>query len=131
MQKDITIPQVEGVHVAAILEFNETHRTHDWNVYLVNAKSEALETIFIVSKGHDARQKTSVMRHKLAVLPAKSFAKVEFLEESVLKLNNEFSVSFFLDGKLYDKTFVFKAKSIKEAKLKEIPVIPEKGILAE
>tara|TARA_R110002020_G_scaffold303939_2_gene519423 strand:+ start:41882 stop:42277 length:396 start_codon:yes stop_codon:yes gene_type:complete len=131
MQKDITIPQVEGVYVAAILEFNETHRTHDWNVYLINAKSEALETIFIVSKGHDARQKTSVMRHKLAVLPAKSFAKVEFIEDSVLKLNNEFSVSFFLDGKLYDKTFVFKANTIKETKLKEIPVIPEKGILAE
>ena len=70
------------------------------------------------------------MRHKIEVLPAKNFAKIEFLQEDVLKLNNEFKVTFFQNNKMYEKTFVFKANSIRENARVQIPVIPEKGILA-
>ena len=70
------------------------------------------------------------MRHKIEVLPAKNFAKIEFLQEDVLKLNNEFKVTFFQNNKMYEKTFVFKANCIRENARVEIPVIPEKGILA-
>lgn len=117
--------------MAAIGSFNEAHRTQDWHAYLINDTTEAMETVLIVSSGSTTNQRTSTMRHKLELLPAKAYAKVEFLEDSVLKLNNVFKVTFFMNGKLFDKTFTFSANSIKEVKAKKLPVIPEKGILAE
>jgi len=85
----------------------------------------------IVSRGYLKKKETSTMRHKIEVLPAKNFAKVEFLQEDVLKLNNEFRITFFQNNKMYEKTFIFKPNTIKENALVEIPVIPEKGILAK
>lgn len=131
MKKDIEIPQVENVHVAAVRQFNKEHRTHDWNAYIINNTGAPLETILIRSKGLSKTKVTSELRHKLELLPAKAYAKIEFMEDSVLTLDNTFQVTFFQDGKLFDKKFVFKAGSIKEAKTVELPVIPEAGILAE
>lgn len=131
MKKDIEIPEVEGVHVAAVKEFNEEFQTDEWNAYLINESNRELEMVLIVSKGYDRKKETSVMRHKMEKLPAKSFARIEFLQEEVLKLNNEFHVSYFQDSKMLDKKFSFPANSIRQNKLKEIPLIPKKGILAK
>lgn len=130
MKKDITIPEVVDVHVAAIYVHNESFNTHEWNVYLINNLQEAIETVLVVSKG--AKQKTtSVLRKSIAHLPAKSFAKLEFLHEDLLQIENRFMVTYFKDAKMYDKTFVFPSKSIKISKAKHLPVVPEKGILAK
>ncbi|MEC7782764.1 MAG: hypothetical protein VYB38_05120 [Bacteroidota bacterium] len=131
MKKDITIPEVEGVYVAAVKEFNETHRTDDWNAYLINDTGEPLEMVLIVSKGYSAKQTTSQMRHKLQTLPAKAFAKIEFIEDSVLKLTNEFAVTFFKNGKLFDKKFIFPANSIQDSKVGPLPSMLKEGVLAE
>tara|TARA_R110002020_G_scaffold469861_1_gene695203 strand:- start:62 stop:457 length:396 start_codon:yes stop_codon:yes gene_type:complete len=131
MRKDISIPKVEDVHVVAVLEFNKEHNTNDWNVYIINDRQEAIEMVLILSRGYGKNQETSQMRHKLQVLPAQSFAKIEFLEDSVLKLNNEFLVTFFADNQLMEKTYVFKANNVKENNVTAIPVMKDKGILAE
>lgn len=103
MKKDISIPEVADVYVAAVQEYNEDFRTDDWNVYLINDSNQELEMVLIVSKGFDKKTETSVMRHKMQLLPAKSFAKIEFLQEDVLKLNNEFRVSYFQNSQMFDK----------------------------
>ena len=131
MKKDINIPEVKDVYVAAVKEFNETHRTNDWNAYLVNDTNEPLEMVLIVSKGYNSKQSTSQMRHKLQNLPAKAYAKIEFVEDSVLKLTNEFAVTYFLDGKMYDKKFIFPANSIKDANAGPVPSMLKEGVLAE
>ncbi len=131
MKKDIEIPKVEGVAVAAVREFNEEFQSEEWNAYLINESNKELEMVLIVSKGYDRREETSVIRHKIERLPARSFAKIEFLQDEVLKLNNEFRVSYFLDSKMFDRKFSFPANSIRQNKLKEIPLIPKKGILAK
>ncbi len=130
MKKDIEIPEVKDVHLAAVKVFNEEFETYEWNVYLINNSGEALEMVLIVSKGYDKKVETSVMRHKIEVLPSKNFAKVEYLQDDVLKLNNEFKVTYFEGSKMMEKTFLFKPNTIKESALAKIPVIPEKGILA-
>ncbi|GGH36981.1 phenylalanyl-tRNA synthetase subunit alpha [Mangrovimonas yunxiaonensis] len=129
MKKDIQIPKVEGVYMAAINQFNDTHRTHDWNVYLINDNDYALETVLIVSLGYSADKKTSVMRHKLDVLPAKSYAKVEFLQEDVLALTNEFKVTFFKANTMLDKTYTFAENTINKDALQAVPVMNEQGVL--
>ncbi len=78
MKKDIEIPLVENVHVAAVKEYSEEFQTEEWNVYLINSsKTRALEMVLIVSKGFDDKRETSVMRHQMEKLPPKSFAKIE------------------------------------------------------
>jgi len=130
MKKDIQIPVVTDVYVAAVREYNSDFRTYDWNVYLINDGKEPLETVLIVSQGSDDKQQTSFMRHSLKLLPVKSYAKIEFMEDSVLKLNNYFTVTYFLGSTLYDKKFEFPAHCILEDNAVELPVMQAKGVLA-
>lgn len=129
MKKDIDIPKVEGVYVAAVREKNEEFQSMDWNAYLINDREAPVDTVLIVTRGYDDKDVTSTMRHTIKELPPKSFAKVEFLQDDVLKLNNEFSVSFFADGKMYHKKYIFRKNTINEKALQEIPVMPKKGVL--
>ena len=131
MRKDINIPEVTDVYVAAVKEFNETHRTDDWNAYIVNDADQPLELVLIVSNGYNEKKTTSQMRHKLQVLPAKSFAKIEFIEDSVLELTNEFAVTYFLDGKMFEKKFIFPAGSIKDKNKGPVPSMLKEGVLAD
>ena len=130
MKKDIEIPEVKDVHIAAVKVFNEEFESYEWNVYIINNTNEPIEMVLIVSKGFDRKRETSLMRHKIEVLPAKNFAKIEYLQDEVLTLNNEFKVTYFSGNKMMEKTFLFKSNSIAERLAVEIPVIPEKGILA-
>lgn len=131
MKKDIDVPKVENVHVAAVREENKEFGTQDWNAYIINDKTVPIEMILMVSQGFDAQKTTSVMRHSLKILPPKSFAKIEFLEPSLLALDNKFSISFFEDGKMYHKDYLFKKHVIHEKGLSKIPLMKEKGILAD
>ena len=130
MRKDITIPEVKDVHVAAVREFNKDFRTHDWNAYIINDGNEILETVIIVAEGSDDKDLTSQMRHTIAILPAKSYAKIEFLEDSVLKLNNYFTVTYFLGETLYDKKFELPSFSVIEDNAIDLPVMQVKGVMA-
>lgn len=116
--------------MAAVKEFNEEFKAEEWNSYLINDSSQELEMVLIVSKGFDKKRETSVLRHKLEKLPAKSFAKIEFMQDDVLALENEFKISYFVGSQMFDKKFSFPRNSIKESAAAEVPLIPKKGILA-
>lgn len=131
MKKDIEIPKVEKVHVAAVREFNKEFQADEWNAYIINNKNVSIEMILIVAKGYDGKKETSVMRHKLEKLPPHSFAKIEFIQDEVLGLNNEYQVTFFAENTMFEKSFIFKKNSVKEELQQEIPLIPKLGILAE
>lgn len=129
MKKDINIPQVKGVYVAVVNEYNDIYKTHDWNAYIINDKNVDLEMILIVSIGYTNDKASSTMRHKLDKLPAKSYAKIELMQEEVLALNNEFLITFFEDNKMFDKNYVFKKNTIHKKALQPIPLIEAKGVL--
>ncbi|MCR9228195.1 MAG: hypothetical protein NXH90_12310 [Flavobacteriaceae bacterium] len=71
------------------------------------------------------------MRHGIGVVEPKSFKKIEFLQEEVLTLNNEFFVTFFAENKLLEKRFLFPKYSITEDSLATIPIIDKEGILSK
>lgn len=129
MRKDIKIPESKGIYIGVAREKNEESQILEWNAYLINDRDITIEMILIVSKGFDKEVKTSTMRHSVKELSAKSFAKIEFIQEELLRLTNEFAVTYFADGKMYDRTFVFAENSIQESKLVELPVIKLPGIL--
>jgi hypothetical protein len=131
MKKDIQIPEVTNVEMAVVYEYNDIYKTDDWNVYLINNKNIDLEMVVIVSQGFSDTKTTSLLRKKLERLPANSFAKIEFMQPELFKLNNRFQVSFFEGNKVFEKTFLFKENTVSERALNTISEIKKRGILAE
>ena len=129
MKKDIHIPEVKDVYIAVVHEYNETYKVYDWNAYIINDKSVALDMVIIVTKGYSEAKKTATFRKKIDVLPAKSFAKIEMLLENVLSINNRFNVSFFEDNTLFEKSFEFRENTINEKALQNVRLINIKGVL--
>ena len=66
----------------------------------------------------------------MEVLGAKSYEKLEFVQQEVLDLTNEFYVTYYLKGKLYEKRFIFQKGSVTEQNLTQIPLLERDGILA-
>ena len=131
MKKNILIPEVTDVFMAIVKEYNYDFKCDDWNAYIINHKEVALEMVLIVSKGDEetTQLKTSVLRKKIEKLPAKSFAKVEYINPAVLRLNNIFEVTFFEGTNMFDKTFTFKKGTVKEGALRMIPLLQKDGVL--
>ena len=131
MRKDIEIPKVEGVSVAVVKEWNPEFEMDDWNAYIVNENDKPIEAVMVVSQGFSTEKKTSKFRHMLGAVEAKSVLKIELIQERVLSFRNEFSVTYFLDNKLFDKKFVFRKNTINERALQEIPYLKFKGVLVK
>jgi hypothetical protein len=133
MKKDIQIPEVTDVFMAIVKEYNEIFKCEDWNAYIINNKEVAIEMVLVVSKGYDEDEltETSLLRHKIEKLPAKSFAKIELMQEDVLKLSNFFNVTFFEENAMFDKKYLFEKGTIKESALRMIPLLNKRGIIAK
>ena len=131
MKKDIQIPIITGIEMAVVFEYNDIYKTDDWNVYIINQKDIHVEMVVIVSKGFSKKKQTSIMRKKIDVLSANSFAKVEWMQPELFKLTNQFQVTFFVKDRLYDKTFTFKENTVKEGRLRIIPELKKRGVIAK
>lgn len=131
MKEDIEIPVAKDVYVAIVQEWNEEFLDKDWNAYLINNRTTAIEMAMVVSKGYFGERKTSTMRHAIAEVAAKSFAKIEVVQEEILTLNNEFFVTYYADQKLYEKRFLFEKNSVTENNLVSIPIIDKEGVFAK
>lgn len=131
MKKDIQIPKVEGVYIAVVNEYNDIYKTQDWNAYIINDKDVDLEVVLIVTSGFSEKKMTSIFRKKLDVLPKKSYAKIELMQEELFAINNEFKVTFFEGNTMYDKTYLFRKNTINENALQTIPLMKVKGVLVK
>ncbi|GAB1856990.1 hypothetical protein MHTCC0001_18260 [Flavobacteriaceae bacterium MHTCC 0001] len=131
MKKDIDIPEVEDVYIAIVNEHNEIYNTADWNAYIINNKATDLDMVIIVSEGYSETKKTAVFRKRIDTLPAKSYAKIELMQESLFELNNTFKVSFFEGNTMFDKTYVFRKNTINLRALQPIPLMDVKGVLVK
>ena len=133
MKKDIIIPEVENVFVAVVQEWSDDFMEKVWYAYLVNDSDFLIESVMVVSKAFGTidgeMKKTSLLRHAFVEVPAVSVVKIEMIEKSILVLNNEFMLTFFMGNKLYDKKFIFKAYSINETDVEEVPILFVDGII--
>ena len=135
MKADITIPEVENVFIAAVQELSDDFMEKVWYAYLVNDSDFNLDSVMVVSKAFGTidgeMKKTSVLRHAFVEVPAVSVVKIEMVEKSLLVLNNEFMVTFFIDNKLYDKKFIFKSNLINENDTEEVPILFVEGVMVK
>lgn len=132
MRKDIPVKVVEDVAIAVVLE-RETPEAKVWNVYLVNLRKEPLQTVLISSKGYGLKDgvevKTSILRHSIGDVGSNDYAKVEAIDEQVFGLTNEYLLTYYIDGYIYDKKFIFLPESIVESNMIRIPVVNKPGVM--
>ena len=133
MKKDIEIPIVKDVYVAAVLMTGDTGE-QQWWVHLINDSTSPLENVMIQSRGYSnletkAGIKTATLRKVLKVLPAKSAAKLEPIMPEVFHLFNEYWVTFFEENTLKDRKFIFGPHTIEAAFQEDLPVVKDKGII--
>ncbi|TYB75955.1 hypothetical protein ES677_06925 [Bizionia gelidisalsuginis] len=131
MKKDIEIPKVEGVYVAIVNEYNAIYKTQDWNAYIINDNDADLEMVIIVTDGYSESKITSKFRKKVEVLPKKSYAKIEMIQEELFTLNNQFKVTYFKDNTMFDKVYTFKKNTINLEALQAVPLMEARGVVAK
>jgi hypothetical protein len=131
LKKDIQIPKVEGVYVAVVNEYNDIYNTQEWNAYIINDKDVDLEMVLIVTSGYSEEKITATFRKQLDILPKKSYAKIELMQEDLFALNNTFKVSFFEGNAMFDKTYLFRKNTINLKALQTIPLMKARGVLVK
>lgn len=84
-----------------------------WEAMLYNDSEFKLENILVNTKGYgkiDSREvSTATMRYFKDDLSPKASFKIEPITSEVLKINNEFWITYSLDSKLYEKKLVFNS----------------------
>ena len=133
MKTDIEFPAVVGVAVAIAREV-EDNELVQWRVFIINENDHPLSNVIIASKGYGTGldgepQNTSVLRHVILELPAQSAAPVELISSEVFHLVNEYWVSYYVDGSIFDKKFLFLPETIVEQNLQPLPIVDMPGIL--
>ena len=132
MLKDLPKNEVTNIGIAVILE-EESPRGKSWGVYLINMKDQDLQQVLVSSKGYGLQKpekiNTSVLRHALGELEAGDFKLIEPLMEELFVLSNEYLLSFYLDGVLYDKKYVFVPESIVESNFIRVPIINKPWVM--
>ena len=134
MREELEGPKVEKVGVAVIQQKNEIGEKI-YNVYLLNLRDDIMEGIIITSKGYGQnantgeKVETAMLRHTLEVLLPNEAGKIEPIMEELFGIANEYWVSFYIDGQMYDKKFVFVPESISEANMRNISLLGERGVL--
>lgn len=135
MKSDIIIPKVENVFMAAVQEWSDDFMDKVWYIYLVNDSDFDLDSVMVVSKAfgtiNGEMKKTSLLRHAFIKVPSVSVIKVEMVEQSVLALNNQFMVTYFIGNTLYDKKFIFRTNTINERATEEVPILFVNGVIVK
>jgi len=134
MIKDIPVLKVEDLAVAVVprLAHEEDHEAF-WDTYLLNLKEQPIHSVLVNSRGYGMlegeERRTTILRYFWEIIPPKSAVKIEPVQKSVLRLANEFWVSFSYNDYLYDKKYVFVAGSLEEMHFTEIPLLNRKGVM--
>jgi len=130
MKKDIEIPFAENIQIVATKEWDKDFLTQTWNVYLVNNREKFIETVLVMSRGNKEDKTTTTLRHGLGDLPPHTAAKVEFISEDVFGFTNEYLVTFFAEGKLFDRKFIFLPGSISDENVTFIDLMGQDCVVA-
>ena len=129
MKKDIPIIQVSQVGIAIIPETD----SELWEVYLINLKDRMLRDIIVNSRGYgevDGKKiETPTMRYYFEYMGKENAMKIELIQDDLLKVANEYWISFKIDDYLYDKKLVFVQGSISSDYFSNIPIVEKRGVI--
>ena len=132
MLKDIDFNKPEEVAIA-VLPMMEDNGDEVWKAFVINMREEPLEQVFVRSEGYGEkdgeRVKTSTLRHFFKQIDGQTYEMLEILPDNLTSLNNQFWISFWREGKLYDKKYVFVTESLVKENLITVPIIDMQGVM--
>ena len=132
MKKDLPENKVEDIGIAVALE-RENVETKIWYVYLINLKHVDIEHVLITSKGYGEKNgvavKTSTLRHMIPLVKQEAFALIEPIDEETFGLANEYWLSYYINGNIYDKKFIFLPESIVDSNFIKLPLLNKPGVM--
>jgi len=135
MNKDIEIKVVSDIAIAAIPSEVVENGDVIWNIYFINLKKSTVENVLINARGEGVvdgeEKKTSTLRYFLGNMEARSFKKFELMLPESIVLTNQYWVSFFEEGNMLDKKYIFPPGSINSQLLKIVPIINQLGVFLE
>lgn len=131
MKKDIETTFAENIQIVAAKEWDKDFLSQTWNVYIINNREDLIETVLVMSRGSNHDKETTTLRHGLGDLLPHTGAKVEFISEDVFGFTNEYIVTFFAEGKLLDRKFIFEPQSISEENTVFIDLMGQGCVLAK
>ena len=131
MKKDI--PNLKAENVSIVVKFEQLDGQEFWSVHLLNENSFAINDILIVSKGYGKsagkEEVTSTLRQFQDKLEGNSSMQIELIQPEVFHLFNEYLLTYYVDGHIYDKKCIFVPDSITKENLVNIRLLQAKGIL--
>lgn len=134
MKKDIQIEEVTNVGIAIVPEHPESDQT-EWSVYFLNMKDTEITSVLINAEARGMvggeEKHTATLRFFLKDVAAKSFKKFELVLPDTFALNNQYWVSFYEEGKIFDKKYIFAANSISQDRLVVVPLLNKPGVLVQ
>jgi len=134
MLKDIDFKKVTDLALAVVPDNDDDVVASDqWKVYLINLRKEPITSVMVSSEGYgtvDGKEvKTSALRQFIEHLGAEQYIAIEIITEELTLISNQFWVSFYINGQLYDKKYVFVRESISEEFYTHIPLLDKKGVM--
>ncbi|MBJ6144159.1 hypothetical protein [Hymenobacter sp. BT559] len=141
MKQDIPFEPVVGVSIAIVPDAPAADTTlgetgvATWQVFLLNNNEFPLETVIIASEGYGTQPdgqavRTSTLRYHFPEIAPHSATPVELIDPAVFHLTNQYWVSYYLGGQVFDKKFVFVPDSIVPANFSRIDLLDgQAGVL--
>lgn len=131
MKADIPFPKVEKVGICAVPSMEDDF--DGWKVYILNLLEDDLNNVLISTRGYGIKDKsevkTSQLRHYFEVVASMSAQIIEVIPKVLTGLNNQYWVSFYIDGVIYDKKFIFLPDTLLGKNLTDLPLLNQQGIL--
>lgn len=134
MLKDIDFKKVTDLAVAVVPdEEGGPDDPEQYKVYLINTGTEPITSVMVSSQGYgtvDGKEvKTSAIRQLIELIGGQQFVAVEIITEELKLINNQFWVSYYQRGELFDKKYVFVTESINEEFFTHIPLLGKMGVM--
>ena len=131
MKQDISFDPVEGVSVAIVPDAEGAPGTAGqptWTVYLLNDNDTALENVLIAAEGYGTQPtgeavRTSTLRYRFEHVEPRSATAVELIDPAVFHLTNQYWVSYYQNGRIFDKKFLFVPDAIVTANLSPLALL--------
>jgi hypothetical protein len=131
MKQDISFDPVEGVSVAIVPDSEGTPGTAGqptWTVYLLNDNDTPLENVLIAAEGYGTQPtgeavRTSTLRYRFEHVGSRSATPVELIDPAVFHLTNQYWVSYYQNGRIFDKKFLFVPDAIVAANLSPLALL--------
>ncbi len=137
MKAHISFEPVEGVSVAILPDEAGLGLTSEvaWSVYLLNHNSFPLENVMVSSDGYGTQPtgepvRTSTLRYHFEQVAPRTAVPIEPIDPAVFHLNNQYWVSYYRGGQIFDKKFIFVPDSIVPANFTSIGLLAgRQGVL--